>query len=111
MARWNNVQELPVRKASWRGRSGRVYPLTPLSLREFSLADSQLHLVTLGPQVLWAGSARDIVQDAQSRARFRLALDCADRAYLAGECPDEIDRLTMIWDLEGAQPASDVAAA
>lgn len=111
MASWSKVQELPVRKASWRGRSGQIYSLTPLSIREFSLSDQQLHLVTLGTQVLWAGSARDVVQDAQSRARFRLALDCADRAYLAGDCTDEIDRLTMIWDLEGAQPSSDSAAA
>jgi hypothetical protein len=39
-----------------------------------------------------------------SRTRFRLALDCADRAFRvrSSGAPDE--RLSTVWDLEGAAP-------
>lgn len=107
----SNVQVLPLRQVNWRGRSGRFYPLVPLRLHDFSLHDGELYLVALGNHVLWAGSADDIVKDATSRARFRLALDCADRAYLVGSSGDEVERLTTIWDLEGAEPVTGVVAA
>lgn len=107
----SNVQALPLRHVNWRGRSGRFYALQPLRLHDFALRDGELYLVTLGNHVLWAGSAHDIVQDSTSRARFRLALDCADRAFLVGVSQDEVERLTTIWDLEGAEPVSGVVAA
>ena len=65
----------------------------------------------LGNLVLWAGSADDLIKDATSRSRFRLALDCADRAFLVGSSNDEVERLTTIWDLEGAEPVTGVVAA
>ena len=107
----SKVQAFPLRQINWRGRSGRFYPLVPLRLNDFVLSDSELYLLALGNHVLWAGSADDIVKDATSRARFRLALDCADRAFLVGSSKDEIARLTTIWDLEGAEPVTGVVAA
>jgi len=101
----------PFRQVNWRGRSGRFYPLMPLRLESFALRETELYLVTLGSHVLWAGSAHDVVHDSTSRARFRLALDCADRAFLVGSSPDEVERLTTIWDLEGAEPVTGVVAA
>ena len=105
------VQLLPLRSVNWRGRSGRCYALTPLRLADFSLSDGELYLLALGNHVLWAGSAHDVVSDTTSRARFRLALDCADRAFWVGAGSDEVQRLTTIWDLEGAEPIQSVAAA
>ena len=107
----SKVQVLPLRQVNWRGRSGRFYPLVPLRLSDFSLRDGELYLVALGNHVLWAGSADDIIKDSASRARFRLALDCADRAFLVGASTDEVERLTTIWDLEGAEPVTGVVAA
>jgi hypothetical protein len=107
----SKVQAFPLRQVNWRGRSGRFYPLVPVRLHDFALRDGELYLVALGSHVLWAGSAHDIVADSASRARFRLALDCADRAFLVGASTDEVERLTTIWDLEGAEPVTGVVAA
>lgn len=107
----NKVRPFPLRYVNWRGRSGRFYPLLPLRLHDFSLRGDELYLVAQGNRVLWAGSADDIVKDGDSRARFRLALDCADRAFLVGSGADDVERLTTIWDLEGAEPVSGVVAA
>jgi hypothetical protein len=99
-----------VRQANWRGRSGRFYALTPERMESFSLG-AGLHLLALGSNVLWVGSARDIIDDSASRARFRLALDCADRAYAVDGGEDDVSRLTTVWDLEGAEPVSGLSAA
>lgn len=107
----SKVQPLPLRQVNWRGRSGRFYALTPLRLHDFALRDGELYLVALGNLVLWAGSADDIVHDSASRARFRLAVDCADRAFLVGAGNDPVERLTTVWDLEGAEPVTGVVAA
>ena len=66
---------------NWRGGSGRFYALEPLALDAFTFRGDELYLVALGHHVLWAGAASDLVEDAVSRARFRLAMDCADRAF------------------------------
>ena len=64
---------------NWRGRSGRFYALEPLRLEDFSFKGDELYLIALGRHVMWAGGAADLVEDYVSRARFRLAMDCADR--------------------------------
>lgn len=107
----SKVQVLPLRQMNWRGRSGRLYPLLPLRFSDFSLHDGELYLIASGSHALWAGSADDIVKDADSRARFRLAMDCADRAFLVDTSGDDVERLTTIWDLEGAEPVNGVVAA
>ncbi|MDT3707361.1 MAG: hypothetical protein ROZ09_11075 [Thiobacillus sp.] len=109
------VERLPppqlMRQVHWRGRSGRLYALSPQRLDDFALRNNDLFLVTRGRMVLWAGSAADVINDADSRARFRLALDCADRVFHVDAGDDEIERLTAVWDLEGAEPAPGLSAA
>ena len=99
------------RYSTWRGRSGRSYGLTPLSLSDFRLEPAALYLVAKGSNVLWVGSADDIIADQASRARFRLALGCADRAFRLDAASDDVERLTTIWDLETAEPELTAVAA
>lgn len=96
---------------NWRGRSGRFYALEPQRLESFSFRGEELYLIALGPHVLWAGGAADLVEDPVSRARFRLAMDCADRVFHVEASPDPVERLTVVWDLEGAEPVLGLNAA
>ena len=105
------VQHAFARPVNWRGRSGRLYTLSPERLDDFALRNNDLFLVARGQLPLWAGSADDVIHDAQSRARFRLALDCADRVFHVDAGGDEIERMTVVWDLEGARPEAGLSAA
>ena len=93
---------------NWRGRSGRLYALDPQNLERFALRTGELYVVALRELVLWVGSAEDLIADYQSRSRFRLALDCADRAFRVDAAADELERLTMVWDLEGGEPLAEL---
>jgi hypothetical protein len=99
------------RQANWRGRSGRFYALTPERLDSFVLDSASLYLLARGGVPMWVGSARDVIDDAQSRSRFRLALEAADRAFLVETEQDELERATTVWDLEGAEPVTGLSAA
>lgn len=99
------------RQINWRGRSGRFYALTPERIDSFQLADDGLFLLARGTLPVWVGSAFDVINDAQSRARFRLALEAADRAFAVDVEADEVSRMTTVWDLEGAEPVSGLSAA
>src|SRR5262245_46466557 len=99
------------RPVNWRGRSGRYYALSPVRLDDFMLEGSELYLIARGTLVLWAGSSEDIIADAASRARFRLALTCADRVFHVEAGEDDIERMTVVWDLEGATPVTGLSAA
>jgi hypothetical protein len=101
----------PVRQVNWRGRSGRFYALTSERLDSFALDTHSLYLLARGGVPMWVGSAHDVINDAQSRARFRLALAAADRAFLVEADGDELGRMTTVWDLEGAEPVSGLSAA
>jgi hypothetical protein len=105
------VQQGFSRPVSWRGRSGRFYALNPERLEDFVLRGNELYLIARGTLVLWAGSAEEIITDVQSRARFRLALAAADRAFHVQAAEDDVERMTVIWDLEGASPVSGLNAA
>jgi hypothetical protein len=94
------------RPVNWRGRSGRYYALAPERLEDFSFLADELYLIALGPMVLWVGGGADLVTDPISRARFRLAMDCADRVFVVETITDEVERMTTIWDLEAAEPAT-----
>lgn len=104
-------QPLYSRPVNWRGRSGRYYALSPERLEDFSLRGNELYLVARGSLVLWAGSSADVIADPQSRSRFRLALTCADRAFHVEAGDDDVERMTIVWDLEGATPVSGLNAA
>lgn len=99
------------RAVNWRGRSGRFYALHPVRLDSFTLDSNELFLIARGGLVLWAGSGEDVVGDAQSRARFRLALTCADRVFQVEASDDDVERMTVVWDLEGATPVAGLSAA
>jgi hypothetical protein len=89
---------------NWRGRSGRFYALAPVPVASFSLSGTQLYLLAAHNRVLWVGTAAEVVGDASCRARFRTALSVADVAFEIAAPEGEIDRLTMAWDLEVAEP-------
>lgn len=100
-----------LRPVNWRGRSGRFYALSPERLEDFLLRDNELYLIARGNLVLWAGSSVDVINDAASRSRFRLALAAADRAFHVESSEDDVERMTMVWDLEGATPVNGLSAA
>jgi len=52
-----------------------------------------------------------VIHDTASRARFRLALAAADRAFAVDAGEDELSRMTVVWDLEGAEPVTGLSAA
>lgn len=99
------------RPVNWRGRSGRFYALEAERLDDFAFRGDELYLIALGRHVLWVGAAADLVNDHVSRARFRLAMDCADRVYHVEAGTDEVERMTVVWDLEGAEPVMGLSAA
>ena len=96
---------------SWIGRSGRAYELVGESLDRFAMTEADLYLIAKGGHTLWVGSTADLVDDALSRSRFRLALDCADRVFRLASSGAGSERLNMIWDLEGAEPVQVLSAA
>lgn len=89
---------------NWRGRSGRFYALEPLPLERFALTGDHLYLLTTGERVLWVGTADEVIAEALTRARFRVALGAADAAFRMDAPLGEIERMTIAWDLEGAEP-------
>nr|WP_295889605.1 hypothetical protein [uncultured Devosia sp.] len=99
------------RLSSWLGRSGQSYGLVSENLERFAMTDADLYLIAKGNHVLWVGSTGELVGDPMSRSRFRLALDCADRVFRLHTPGAVAERLTTIWDLEGAEPAQGAQAA
>jgi uncharacterized protein YfiM (DUF2279 family) len=99
------------RQVNWRGRSGRFYALTSERLDSFVLDTTSLYLLARGGVPMWVGTAHDVIHDAPSRSRFRLALAAADRAFVVAGDGDELSRMTTIWDLEGAEPVTGLSAA
>ena len=99
------------RSSSWLGRSGRAYGLVSENIDRFAMTDADLYLIAKGNHVLWVGSTGELVADPLSRTRFRLALDCADRVFRLLTPGAVAERLTTIWDLEGAEPAQGAQAA
>lgn len=99
------------RQTNWLGRSGRAYDLVSENLDRVAMGDAELYVIAKGNHVLWVGSTGELVTDPMSRTRFRLALDCADRAFRLISPRTEAERLSTIWDLEGAEPMSNAQAA
>lgn len=99
------------RQSHWQGRSGRAYDLVSENLDHFAMGDAELYLIAKGSHVLWVGSTGELVGDPLSRSRFRLALDCADRVFRLLSPGAAAERLSTIWDLEGAEPRAGAQAA
>ncbi|UXN71648.1 hypothetical protein N8A98_10885 [Devosia neptuniae] len=98
------------RGTNWQGRSGRSYDLVSENLEHFAMGEAELYIIAKGSHVLWVGSTADLVSDPMSRSRFRLALDCADRVFRLVSPAADSERLSTIWDLEGAEPMAAQAA-
>lgn len=99
----------------WTGRSGRHYWLSPASPADLYVADDTICLLTAmtgaGEMVVWSGTAKSLIGDPSSRNLFRAALPRAASAYRMRAPRDEIDRMTILWDLESAsRPAAQNAA-
>ncbi|MDB5561330.1 MAG: hypothetical protein JWN11_748 [Hyphomicrobiales bacterium] len=92
------------RVSNWRGRSGRLYALVASALDDFNLSGSELYVIAKENRVQWVGSAIDLVEDHASRARFRRALADADAVFHVPNPAGEVERMTLIWDLEAATP-------
>lgn len=99
------------RIVSWIGRSGHAYSLVGENLDRFAMTETDLYLIAKGGNPLWVGSTNDLVGDPLSRSRFRLALDCADRVFRLVTPGADSERLSTIWDLEGAEPMQSLSAA
>ena len=99
------------RQTSWQGRSGNVYGMVSENLEHFAMGDAELYLIAKGNHVLWVGSTSELVGDPLSRSRCRLALDCADRVFRLLSPGAAAERLSTIWDLEGAAPLASARAA
>ena len=81
------------------------------NLDHFAMSDVELYVLAKGSHVLWVGSTGELVGDPMSRSRFRLALDCADRVFRVLSPGAVAERLSTIWDLEGAAPLASARAA
>jgi len=99
------------RPVIWLGRSGRAYEMASENLADFIMALDTLYLIAKGRNVLWVGSTNELIGDPSSRARFRLALGCADRIFRLDGASDDAGRLSAIWDLEGGAPEYERTAA
>lgn len=91
---------------NWRGRSGRYYALERLPVEHFALDSDGLYLLARGADVLWVGTEAEVVGDAARRAAFRTALRVANAAFRIDPPAGEVDRMTMAWDLENAEPTA-----
>lgn len=96
--------------ARWRGRSGRRFELVPENLDRFAMRDGELLILAKGNHVMWVGANEELVADPVSRARFRLAMSCADRAFSFPLVDLPGERLSTIWDLEDAAPELSTSA-
>lgn len=99
----------------WTGRSGRRYWLTPASPADVQVTDDTICLLAVmadgGESALWTGTAETLISDPASRNLFRAVLPRASAAYVMKAPEDEIDRLTVLWDLDTSSRAAARTAA
>jgi len=94
---------VPAEETLWRGRSGRIYALRAERAESFALLPDSVYLLAKGPAVTWVGTRDDIEDDAASRSRFRLALNLAGSAFRLPTSGGPLERMTIVWDLEGGE--------
>ncbi len=97
-------QNLSFRK--WQGLSGRHYSLRREDAGTFSLAPEALYMLTSGEAVLWVGRARDLIEDATSRLRFRDALASEPEVYRLDGPEVEVGGESTAWDLRYGHAAA-----
>lgn len=105
------LEHLSRRPISWRGRSGRTYMLRAEGIENFVLDDSELYVLTEGDRPCWVGTAGDVIADEVSRAKFRAAVRVASSVLSIARPADAVASMTAAWDLEGGEPAPQLAQA
>ena len=105
------VAHIPASSTSWQGRSGRSYWLCDENLENFVMSDDRLYLIARDGHALWVGSTAELVSDPASRARFRHAMSRADRIFYVVTPGAMEERLSTIFDLEGAALSPERSAA
>ncbi len=90
---------------NWRGRSGQFYSLTSEPLDSFALMGRDIYVLTSGSEVLWMGTADEIVTDTNSRACFRTALKLASSVLRLDAPATDSASMQARWDIEGGQLA------
>lgn len=96
--------------ASWRGESGRAYDAVPESLEAFRFDDSSIYILVNHNAPGWVGSARDLIEDQSSRARFKLAMRSASDVLRLNGPSDDVERMVLKFDLEGGRQVACRAA-
>lgn len=91
--------------ANWRGRSGQFYTLTSEPLDSFALMGRDIYVLTSGSEVLWMGTADEIVADTNSRACFRTAIKLASSVLRLDAPATDGASMQARWDIEGGQLA------
>lgn len=84
---------------NWHGHSGRRYALTSENFDSFSLRDGVLYLLVTNGVANWVGGARDLIEDAASRANFRKAMAHCSSVLRLDARLDDTNRDTTAWDL------------
>lgn len=84
----------------WLGGSDTRYPGTRLALDHFVLADNSIYLLAGRERALWVGGARELIDDAVSRSRFRSAILMASIALQLPAPRNDLERMWLIADLE-----------
>lgn len=99
----------------WTGRSGRHYWMMPSHPADLYVADDCICLLTAisegGEKVVWSGTAQTLIAEPASRNLYRAALKRASSGYSMRAPIDEVDRMTILWDLESASRLSVATAA
>lgn len=92
-----------------RGESGALYALRAEPMADFILQTDRLYLLSDGEQMLWGGTAADLIEDPLSRAGFRAALGLANAAWSLAAPADPMARMSLTFDLLGARPVRSAA--
>lgn len=95
--------------ANWRGRSGQFYTLSYEALDSFVLQGRDVYVLTSGSEVLWMGTADEIVTDMTSRACFRTAIKLASSVLRLDAPISDSASMQARWDIEGGQLAGSLA--
>jgi len=99
------------RTARWQGGSGRVYPALAENRDSFLFDDESLYVLVEAGVAGWIGTARDLIEDEASRARFRRVVHRAS-AVLRLECPDDdVERMCLVYDIDAGRQVTRRSAA
>lgn len=82
------------------GRSGQSYTMILQSRSATVEGEDTLYALATGAAWGWVGSARDLIEDPESRARFRALSRAGAALYRFGTVADPLERMTIVWDIE-----------